>query len=326
MGETHGRRSGRSHGSGRSLQPGGASADPQEHANDSSIHSSALLPAEQYFCPLCEGILYVNQRVGRWSNRLEWFYFCFSCEADGLDRKAYNAALNERGIQPRRLKDGDFAQLGKPLGRTRANAPAPPSSASIDGWHSALLSSRKPLAYLRNRRGLTLDTLSRFGVGWDRDRRDLTFPAWEDSQPVYLYRRKPVDGAKMIASGGPRPPYPDLPPEGALALVAGEIDALIGRQIGLRAVTVNGKALPPHAISRFAGRRVYVMFDVGEEEAAGRVAEKLNAVGASACVARLSTLGLPDKADLNDLYRKCGVHTRTVLESLFCAERGRRAA
>jgi hypothetical protein len=109
----------------------------------------------------------------------------------------------------------------------------------------------------------------------------------------------------MIACGGPRQPYPDLPPHGALCLVAGEIDALTGRQMRLRAVTVSGCALPDHALPKFAGRTVFVLFDVGEEVAAETVAVKLRSVRAIAHGVTWPP-GLPAKTDLNDWFVKEG--------------------
>jgi hypothetical protein len=219
------------------------------------------------------------------------------------------------------LKDDPLPHLAPWLTRSGTRRcgtpPKMPSLGMVGGWASALLSSGDPLHYLRDRRGLSEDTLRRYEVGWDAKRGDLTFPAWDGREVVYVYRRKPVDGARMIACGGPRRPYPDLPKTGALVLVAGEIDALTGRELGINAVTVSGCELPEHARPRFAGRTVYVMFDVGEEEAARRVAAKLGGIASRTSVVRLSTLRLPLKSDLNDLYRQRGAQTQRVVNALL---------
>ncbi len=201
----------------------------------------------------------------------------------------------------------------------RREPPVPPSLGAVCGWHSALLSSGRPLAYLTERRGLTVETLHAYGVGWDTDRRVLTFPAWKDGTPAYLYRRKPVDGDRMIAMGGPRPPYPDLPPEQELWLVGGELDALSGRQIGIPAVSVCGCHLPDHALGHFIGRRVYVALDVGEEAQAKRVAERLRSIDVAVRTVRLARLGLPYKGDLNDAV--LAGHTADDVQALL--RRGR---
>jgi hypothetical protein len=194
----------------------------------------------------------------------------------------------------------------------RRGEPKPlPSPAQIDGWASALLSSGEPLAYLLERRKLSLPIVCRYLLGWDRTRGDLTFPVFSGQLRrgvVNLYRRKPADGANMRAlRGWPRAPYPNLPARRWLLLVAGEIDALTGRQLGFPAVTVSGCALPDHSLPLFRNRVVYVMFDAGrEEEAAERVAAKLSEAGAIAYVIRLSRLGLAEDADLNDYSREGG--------------------
>jgi hypothetical protein len=275
----------------------------KEDVKRSAQPSGSLSANETYSCPVCSGTLYISWRTGLYTGELEPFYHCFSCEADGLDRDGYNAALREHGVAPWRLKKGDFSQLGEPSGRGRANSQPPeaPSFGSVCGWNERLLYSPEPLAYLMQRRGLSLETLCEYKVGWDGS--DLIFPALDGQRVTYVYRRRPIDGAQMMAMGGPRVPYPDLPPHGALCLVAGEIDALSGRQIGLRAVTVCGCSLPDHALPYFAGRTVYLMFDVGEERAAERIAHRLQRVGTRASMVRLAALGLPAKADLNDAVR-----------------------
>ena len=199
--------------------------------------------------------------------------------------------------------------------------PAPPSLGAVCGWHSALLSSGEPLAYLTERRGLTVETLHAYGVGWDRDRRRLTFPAWRDGRPVYLYRRRPVDGAKMVSSGGERQPYPDMPLQGEVWLAGGELSALSGRQMGLPAVSVCGCHLPDHALGHFIGRRVIVALDVGEEPQAKAIGEKLRSVGVAVRTVRLARLGLPLKGDLNDAM--LAGHTAEDIRAL---RRGRRTA
>jgi hypothetical protein len=91
--------------------------------NDSVSNADSkigLPPGEQYACPVCDGILYINWKVGDWSQRLEPFWYCHSCAADGLDKYAYNAALRANGIHPFRLKNGDFSELGEPLGASRS--------------------------------------------------------------------------------------------------------------------------------------------------------------------------------------------------------------
>src|SRR5919205_934102 len=116
-------------------------------------------------------------------------------------------------------------------GRWRSADQPPPSEATVDGWCSALLARPDALTYLLETRGLTLETIKRYELGYDSERNAITFPARDA--------------------------------DGALLLVAGEIDALTGRQNDLPTVTTTcGTALPDHLAQRLAGRKVFVMYDV----------------------------------------------------------------
>jgi hypothetical protein len=250
---------------------------------------------------------------------------CFGC-GGGLDE--VHAATEIR--KPRLLTWPPPDELGAAVPchghrESRRKPPPLPSIGTVDGWASALLSSGPPLDYLVKYRQLHADVLSEYRVGWDSALGDLTFPAFDRGELVQLYRRKPRDGAKMRAAPGrSRPPYPNLPPGRDAWLVAGELDALTGRQLGLHAVTVSGCTLPFAVAPRFAGRVVYVMFDVGEEIAQISVVGKLEDVAVRVYDVRLAELGLPPKADLNDAYRTS--IRRPELDRLMRDARARRSS
>jgi hypothetical protein len=255
--------------------------------------------------------------LGSFSDRCPGGRECLRRIADALD------------CRPSDLLDTDKVLdcLGSWLrGRTRTNdgeAEPLPSLGHVGGWASRLFTEPEPLAYLTERRGLSLRTLRRFAVGWDGVRRAITLPAFSsDGTIAYVLRRKPHDGAKVVAMRGrPRMPYPDLPAIGPILLVAGELDSLSARQWGLPATTVAGAALPRHTFAAFAGRVVALLFDVNEEDAAERVAAELRAAGSRSWAVRLSRLGLRDKQDLNDYV--CGGGSRADLRKLIAQERGR---
>jgi DNA primase len=173
-----------------------------------------------------------------------------------------------------------------------------------------LLASPEGLRYLIQQRGLTLETIQRYELGYDERRHAITFPARDEDGALVNVRHRflsPGADPKVIGLARPAVLYPDVPHDGALLLVAGEIDALTGRQNGLPTITTTcGTALPDHLAQRLAGRKVFVMYDVGEEAAAGRSVAKLRELGSPAITVELRSLGLPDKADLNDYYRQGG--------------------
>lgn len=255
---------------------------------------------------------------------------CWSCEANGLTGRAFlSALLDAIGAKPNQggqlLHEGPAFEALRPWLDRAAPASRAVSSYTLGhvrGWASALFmeDGASALAYLTERRGLSLDVLRQYGVGWDRERGDLTFPIFDaDGAPEYLLRRKPVDGAKVIANGSPRPVYPNVPARGPLCLVEGEIDALTGRQMGLRTVALGGKKPPPKRLSVLAGRMASVLFDVGADEAAERVVQLLRAAGGTAWVVRLARLGLSEDEDLNDYHREGG--SIAELRQLIAIER-----
>lgn len=283
-------------------------------ASYTSYHDAPLVglpPDEQYECPVCGGTLYVNWRIGQWSQRPEPFYHCFSC-ANDYSNSEYNAELRALNIWPYRIKQGDFSQLGPPLGRGhRRIAPQPlPSEESVAAWREGLLASPEALRYLTQERGLTLETIQRYELGYDQGRNAITFPARDENGALVNVRYRflnPAADPKVTGLARPAVLYPVVPPEGGLLLVAGEIDALTGRQNGLPTVTTTcGTALPDHLAQRLAGRKVFVMYDVGEDAAAARTVAKLRGLGSPATVVELGALGLPAKADLSDYYRLGG--------------------
>jgi hypothetical protein len=206
----------------------------------------------------------------------------------------------------------------------RRRGPAPlPSHAYIDGWHSRLMASKEPLNYLLGR-GLAGRTIERYRLGYDGT--DLILPVYTGGELVNLRRRRPVDGARPRGLRGRGAQlYPNVPHRGLLLMVAGEFDALVGRQHGVRTITTTcGARLPDYLVSLLAGRSVAVAYDVGEEAAARQTVRKLRSAASDAWVVRLGPLGLPDKGDLNDHYLRGGT-TRDLLALVARERRARRA-
>lgn len=262
-------------------------------------------------CPDCKtDNLCVTRKPHRDSGILQNFYFCFGCsgglnevsEASGIPR---SRLIGEWPLPP---ELGPAVRSGRSAGRR--GAAAPPSQAQVDGHHSALLASPEALAYLKEKRGLTVETIERYELGYDVDSNAIVIPVWDENGELDNLRRRFLDPRakpKIIGRARPSQLYPDVPATGGLLLVAGEFDALIGRQLGLPSVTTTcGTTLPAHLAPRLAGRIVFVMYDVGESLAAKRTTETLRALGSQAAVVHLALLGLPNKGDLNDFYRLGG--------------------
>lgn len=246
---------------------------------------------------------------------------CFGCGGGLEDVHAVT------GIpKTRLLKWPPPEELGEPISESRrgtAHVDPPPSEGSVAGWHSTLLSSPDALRYLLEERRLSIGTILDYELGYDRPKDAIAFPVRDNAGELVNLKRRFLDPAadpKTRALSRPANWYPDVPASGALLLVAGEIDALTGRQLGLPTVTTTcGATVPEHLLGALAHRDVYVMFDVGEDVAAKRTARRLQTVQARPLIVRLSRLGLPDRADLNDFYRQGG--TKRDLERLIKRER-----
>lgn len=296
----------------RSLQAGGTrgSAEPEE-TNDSSTNTRSLVEKRRFVCPVPEcghGTLEFKRAAHRDGGGLTVLIRCWNCHG------RLNEISEATGISKTRLLTWPPPEeLGPEVKRYRSTGSgdiaAPPSLGTVGGFHSALLSNPEALAYLETR-GLTGETIERYELGYDRDSNAIVVPVWDEKGELDNLRRRflnPKANPKILGLAGRLSQlYPDVP-SGDLLLVAGEFDALVGRQMGLPTVTTTcGSTLPAHLADRLAERLVYVIYDVGEDLAAESTAEELRALGSEAVVVHLALLGLPEKGDLNDFYRLGG--------------------
>ncbi len=275
-------------------------------------------------CPVCgaEGKFDVTPR------RYGGYYIgCFSCEADGLTGgdllREIAACVNAPGGGA--IKDDPLHWLGDYLDTQTATDREPaqlPTSAAIDGKHERLLSARDALDYLLGERGLTLGTLRRARVGWESDPPAFTFPIydargelvnvirrpWPDAPPGEKYRgmfgRDRRNGGVQL--------YPHPLPRGSVLLCEGLLDALLGRQHGLPAVTsTHGITFLDEWLPLVKGRRVAVMYDAGAEPTMYRRVEALRVAGADAWPVRLAPV-LENGKDTTDYITAGGTAQRLV--------------
>lgn len=128
------------------------------------------------------------------------------------------------------------------------------TEAHVQGWSSSLLSNDEALDWVIENRGINSDTLSKYQIGWDRDKRVYTIPV-RDAQDVLVclrrYNPSPQPGARKIwqvAGMQSRSLYPiaaiDTAREGSGRIIVceGEWDALRTLQEGYPAVTRTGSA------------------------------------------------------------------------------------
>jgi hypothetical protein len=280
---------------------------------------SSIAPAQTTYegtCPVGRGgsgcALVVRSRPGGWTVHCR----SATCEADSSEWLREVAAIVGA--------PGGYAVLQDPLKwlsdyleaetRTDREPEQLPSLASIHGRASRLFSDAA-IDWLMDERKLTSDTIGEYGLGWESEPPAFTFPIYAAGELVNVVRRPlpHISGPKYVAmrgrdqhNGGVQI-YPNVPRKGPILLVEGLLDALLGRQEGLPAITST------HGVNTFLeewlplmrGRRVAVMYDVGAEKVMHNRVAQLRAAGSDAWGVRLRLLLRGDGKDLSDHFM-CG--------------------
>lgn len=243
----------------------------------------------------------------------EWY--CHACEEGGSLTRLVARHSDWHPVP------GDTQQTS---GRSASARPLP-DSALLDGWQSALLGSAERREWLERKRGLDLDTMQRYGMGWDGRR--YVLPVYDEAgvlQNLRLY--SPTLEPKIMnwpGHGSPPRLYPFstlLDDPKTIVICEGELDALIANQSGVPAITTTGGVKATGRwrdswTSWFEEKVVYLCFDCDADgrQAARKVAEKL-----AQQVRKLQIIELPypmgSKKDLTDFF--LDGHTRGKLRTL----------
>ncbi len=292
-----------------------------------------------FLCPIDEGSgSAAYGPVYRRGGADGWLIDCWSCRAAGVRPGDYLRALAAEVGAPGGsvLLDDPLRYLGHLItssgGRERKPGPLP-SDADLLRWERRLHREPAVKVWLGEARGLEPATIRAARLGYDGEA--LTIPIYDpDGAIVNLKRRywpepwfRKSDGSdvwKQSIAGRGAQLYPDVPSKGRLILCAGEADALLGRQWGLPCVsTTCGASLPRELVSKMQpeGRRVYVLYDIGEEALASITATQLRAAGARALPV---SLGLPRKGD--DLTDWFCTYKRSASELRALIRRAREGA
>jgi len=300
----------------RSPRSGGArgSADPEREGYTSRSDASLVGSEERrYTCPACgSDNLALTHKVGQYGGWTVLIH-CWGC-GGGLDDVSAASGIPRRVL----LKWPPPKELGPQVPRGHAAGVAGQiNPARVEGWQSALWSKPHALAleYLRDTRGLLDETITEYRLGYDSDADAIVFPVYDAGEPVRIKLRYLDQTAdpKTWNSPGPSCLYPDLPESHGVLLVGGEMDALIGRQMGLPTVTPTcGPHTPPHIARQFTGKRVFIMFDVGEHEVACMAEVTLCGVAAEVHIVDLSRIVSKRNGDLNDFYIEGGTRKQIV--------------
>jgi hypothetical protein len=310
---------------GRASQGGSQKASARTPEKNDSGFSQAPTDAPilgdrgEYVCGGCNHEADYAYRIDRYTKKPTWFVgnsFSTRCPKKGECLKLHCEWLAELGIEvtpEQLLTDPRPALLAAGANANRDDRPPPPlpGDGTISGWHSALLSyPLEPLEYLLDR-GISIEVVQRYEIGWDRDRQRLIFPM----RGGLLKTRPALRKGQMTCWPGkdrPWPLYPEVPRDDKyVLLVAGELDALAGLAAGLPAVSVTlGAGTWRDAWTqelKDAGVPVVVAFDNNETALARKRASELRAAGVRARHLDLRTLGLKTaKGDLSDYLNSGG--------------------
>lgn len=193
-----------------------------------------------------------------------------------------------------------------------------PSASQIDRWHNDLLNSSSILYDFRERRGLSVDTITRFKIGWRNDRKRYTIPIYDidgNLLDVRQYRMNAKEaGNKMISVAGHGGSHlygaEVLNTSDDIVLAEGEMDRLTLEDKGFSSMThtSGAKAWQDRWSHLFEGRTVFVCYDDDDEGRAGalKTATSLRRHGAEVFIVNLKIPTLK-RGDITDFFVKQGM-------------------
>lgn len=145
------------------------------------------------------------------------------------------------------------------------------TNATIAGWHSALMSDSERLNALMARRGLSVQTIRHYELGWAREKNAYTIPVRGSELEILnirFYQLDPTqDRRKIWGMAGRNEPvlWPlDQLDSTSIVICEGEMDAMLTIQNGIPAITRTGAAdvWRSEWSKMFSGKNVYVCHDM----------------------------------------------------------------
>ena len=245
------------------------------------------------------------------------------CKAQKCHEAIKTLSALWRDVQESYKEEQDQSKSKKAKGKVEPL----PSLAQLDRWHSDLINSKAVLDDFLDTRGLTIETLSRFKIGYRKDRKRFTIPIFDrdgDLLDVRQYRlRSKEAGNKMISVAGHGGAHLYgverlLEEHKYLILTEGEMDRLTGEEQGFPTVThtSGAKAWQDKWSYLFEGKVVFIIYDNDEEGRQGARKTKMSLQRANA-EPYIVQLGLDIKrGDLTDFFVKRN-HTRDDLEFIL---------
>lgn len=224
--------------------------------------------------------------------------------------------MQERGI----VAQDNVRDIGSAPSKREANGDLP-TDEILDQWTARLLANDRQLKRLQDQRGLEVQTIQDYELGWDGER--YTIPIRNRAGELVNVRRymPGMRNGKMknIAGFGGATLYGlDVLDDEWCVLTEGEMDKLIGRQHGFPTIctTAGSNTWQGAWSAQFKGKRVYIVYDV---DAAGVSGAKKVAVSMARAGATVHIVQLPltvKGSDLTDYFVNQGYTAKSFQELL----------
>ncbi len=226
-------------------------------------------------------------------------------------------------------KGGGYKTFDKMLNGEFSNVdanPAPLDEAIIDGYHKVLLQSDAMLETLTRKRGLTMETIKSFKLGFDSDR--VWIPVRDkDGAIVNVRKYKPGASRDKMIPYGPGYNKARLFPVDSLEsdwilLCEGEMDCLVALQQGYPAMTTTGGAdtWREEFSQELKGKKVVICYDAdgSGKKGASAIAIKLLPFASEVRKLQLPLPGTKDEKDITNYFVDLG-HSRQDFDKLLDA-------
>lgn len=257
-------------------------------------------------------------------------YYCNTCHSKGNIHTYYRAKYNKTSKEAW-FFFGDALGFARPDGEELYSDTIDPEIALK--WHNNLLTLKgNTLDFLLNERGLTLETIKQFQIGWNGER--YSIPIYDEAYNlvnIRLYTRQPVDDRQKVIN------YRDeqgntfgrvrlygieniVNPIKAVVVAEGELDRLICESHGIPAVTSTAGAgsWDRSWTPLFKNvQRVYACYDndAAGVSASAKLLRRLTGI----CEVRILQWpeGFPVKGDLTDYF--VAGHTKDDFNKLLAS-------
>jgi hypothetical protein len=299
------------------------------------------------YCPAHEDPANSHKPSARLNFSNEGYWYCFVCTPEG---KAATLGALAR-VYRKRLKDGELEDpAAVPPGARVVNLDARrqhkasrtsrpkrdlPTPMQVAGWTAALLADPERLAWLRDVRGLTPDTIKARGLGWCASAPPngrYVIPCYNEAGALYDCRMYDPDNQEDRKYLWWRGSQPDLYGAEMLAgepdwilLLEGELDQALGQQDELPALSHSAGAATWRLewSRRLVGRHVVICYDndKGGRQGREKVKRALENVAAGVYFVTLPQEG----ADYTDYRIKYGASVKDFLALVHAARQQPRA-